>query len=82
MLLAAVPAAASLRLRPLFVLLVALAVGVLFTVAVQLAFDHGRIVLFVYPLLALGLSTSARSSSSTGGRARTAGAEVQSQTPA
>jgi adenylate cyclase len=35
----------------------ALLVGALFTVAAQLAFDHGRIVLFVYPLAALTLSS-------------------------
>jgi CHASE2 domain-containing sensor protein len=54
---AALPAAASLRLRPLWVLLLGPVVGVLFTAVVQLAFDHGWIVLLVYPLIALGLST-------------------------
>ena len=34
----------------------ALAVGAVFAGAVQLAFDHGRIVLFTYPLAAMGLS--------------------------
>jgi CHASE2 domain-containing sensor protein len=56
-LLAAWPAAAVLRLRPLVVLGLALATALLFAVAAQLAFDHGRIVAFVYPLLALGVST-------------------------
>jgi adenylate cyclase len=56
-LLAAAPAVAVLRLRPLVVLGMALATGLLFAVAAQLAFDHGRIVAFVYPLLALGVST-------------------------
>jgi CHASE2 domain-containing sensor protein len=56
-LLPAIPAAASLRLRPLSVLLLGLVAGVLFAAVVQLAFDHGRIVLLAYPLIALGLST-------------------------
>ncbi len=33
------------------------AIGVLFTIAVQLAFNSGRIVTFVYPLLALAIGT-------------------------
>jgi CHASE2 domain-containing sensor protein len=56
-LLAAAPALAVLWLRPLVVLGLALATGLLFAVTAQLAFDHGRIVAFVYPLLALGVST-------------------------
>ncbi len=48
---------ASLRLRQLRSLLVAVVLAALFTVAVQLAFDSGRIVTFVYPLLALALAT-------------------------
>jgi CHASE2 domain-containing sensor protein len=56
-LLAAIPAAASLRLGPLWVLLLGVGVGVLFAAVVQLAFDHDRIVLLAYPLIALGLST-------------------------
>jgi CHASE2 domain-containing sensor protein len=56
-LLAAAPAVAVLWLRPLVVLGLALATGLLFAVAAQVAFDHGRIVAFVYPLLALGVST-------------------------
>ena len=55
--LAAVPAVATTRLRPLQVLLLAIAIGVLYAVAAQLAFNHGQIVLFVYPLIALALST-------------------------
>jgi CHASE2 domain-containing sensor protein len=55
--LAAVPAVAIMRLRPLQVLLLAIAVGALFAVAVQLAFNHGRIVLFACPLIALVLAT-------------------------
>lgn len=47
----------SLRLRQWRVLLGALALGVLFTVAVQVAFDDGLIVSYVYPLLALALGT-------------------------
>jgi adenylate cyclase len=47
----------SLRLRQWRVLLGALALGILFTVAVQVAFDDGLIVSYVYPLLALALGT-------------------------
>jgi CHASE2 domain-containing sensor protein len=56
-LLAVIPAAASVRLRPLWVLPLGLAVGVLYAVAVQLAFNHGLIVLLLAPLIALALST-------------------------
>ncbi len=56
-LFAAAPAVAVVWLRPLLVLGLAIAAGLLFTVAAQLAFDHGRIVAFVFPLLALGVST-------------------------
>jgi adenylate cyclase len=35
---------------------IALAAGAVFAGAVQLAFDHGRVVLFTYPLAAMGLS--------------------------
>ena len=49
--------ALSRSFRPLISLPAALLTGVLFTVAVQLAFDHGTIVLFVYPLAALALSS-------------------------
>ena len=40
-----------------WVLLLGLVVGVLFARRRTVAFDHGRIVLLVYPLIALGLST-------------------------
>ena len=56
-LFAAAPAVAVVWLRPLLVLGLAIAVGLLFAVAAQLAFDHGRIVAFVFPLLALAVST-------------------------
>jgi adenylate cyclase len=48
---------ASLRLHQLRSLLVAVALGGLFAVAVQLAFNAGRIITFVYPLLALAIAT-------------------------
>jgi adenylate cyclase len=47
----------SLRVHPLRALLDALAAAVVFTVAVQVAFDNGWILSFVYPLLALTLAT-------------------------
>ncbi len=47
----------SLRLRQWRSLLGAVTLGLLFTVAVQVAFDDGLIVSFVYPLLALALGT-------------------------
>ncbi|HST34529.1 MAG TPA: adenylate/guanylate cyclase domain-containing protein [Solirubrobacteraceae bacterium] len=47
----------SLRLRRLRSLVDALALALLFTVAVQVAFNSGLIVSFVYPLLALVLGT-------------------------
>ena len=53
---AAVPLG-SLRLRGWRSLLDALALAVVFTIAVQIAFDGGAIVAFVYPLLALALGT-------------------------
>ena len=53
---AAVPLA-SLRVSRWRSMLVALALGLLYTIAVQLAFNSGRIVTFVYPLLALALGT-------------------------
>jgi hypothetical protein len=55
-LLAAIPAVASLRLSSLWVLLLGLVVGIVFALAAQWAFDHGRIVLLVYPLIALVIS--------------------------
>src|SRR3954447_12663231 len=47
---------AALRLR-LWGLLVALVAAALFLVAAQIAFDNGKIVTFVYPLLALAVGT-------------------------
>ena len=47
----------SLRLRPWRALASALALAVVYTIAVQVAFDSGRIVTLVYPLLALALGT-------------------------
>jgi adenylate cyclase len=47
----------SLRLHHWRALLDAVALAVLFTVAVQIAFDNGLIVTFVYPLLALAVGT-------------------------
>jgi adenylate cyclase len=55
---AAVPLG-SLRVARWRSLLDALALAVLFTVGVQLAFDHGWIVSYVYPLLALAVGTLA-----------------------
>jgi adenylate cyclase len=48
---------ASLRLSPLRSIAIALVIGALFAVGVQLAFNSGTIVSFVYPLGALVLST-------------------------
>jgi adenylate cyclase len=48
---------ASLRLPPAASLGLAVAIGVVFAVVVQLAFNGGTIVSFVYPLLALALSS-------------------------
>ncbi len=48
---------ASLRLRGWHSPALALAVGALFALAAQLAFNHGRVVLLTYPLLALLLSS-------------------------
>jgi adenylate cyclase len=50
---------ASVRLRPSRSLALALAGAVVFTVAVQLAFNSGHIVSLVYPLLALVIATLA-----------------------
>ena len=47
----------SLRLRGWRALLDALALAVVFTIATQVAFNSGRIVAFVYPLLALAVGT-------------------------
>jgi adenylate cyclase len=56
LLLAAAPAAATLRLKPLASLLAAVGLGLLYTLVTQLAFDSGTVLPFVYPLLALALS--------------------------
>jgi len=56
-LLGAVVPLGSLRVRPRRSLLSALALAIVFTVAVQVAFNTGLIVAFVYPLLALALGT-------------------------
>jgi len=47
---------AAIRLRGWRAPLLAVGVGALFAGAVQLAFTHGRVVVFTYPLLALGVS--------------------------
>jgi adenylate cyclase len=47
----------SLQVRPRRALLSSLALAAVFTIAVQVAFDSGLIVDFVYPLLALALGT-------------------------
>jgi adenylate cyclase len=54
-LLALVAPLAGLRLPPFRTLAVAVAAGALFAAGVQLAFNHGRVFGFVYPLLALGV---------------------------
>jgi len=56
LLLAAVPAAVTLRLSALPALLTAVALALLYTVAVQVAFDSGTVLPVVYPLLGLVLS--------------------------
>jgi adenylate cyclase len=50
-----VPAIAR-RLSPLRTLLATLAVGALYAVGVQVAFDHGHVLTFVYPLVGLAFS--------------------------
>jgi adenylate cyclase len=55
-LLAFIPTFTSLKLPPLRALLLTALLAAGFAVAVQFAFNHGRIVSFVYPLLALGIS--------------------------
>src|SRR5205085_3207338 len=49
--------AISLGNRPRFSMPIAVATAIGFTVATQLSFNHGRILLFTYPLAALALST-------------------------
>lgn len=51
--------ALSLRVRPIVSMPVALLAGGALAVGVQVAFDHGTIVSFVYPLAALTISTVA-----------------------
>jgi CHASE2 domain-containing sensor protein len=46
------------RLRATFIVIIALAAGALYAVAVQIAFDHNWIASLTYPLVALGLSTA------------------------
>jgi adenylate cyclase len=58
-LFALLPALVSLRLRALYLPAVAIVAGGLFALATQIAFDHGSVVLFTYPLVALVLSTVA-----------------------
>ncbi|MGZ4187792.1 MAG: CHASE2 domain-containing protein [Solirubrobacteraceae bacterium] len=48
----------GMRARPLITILLAVALGIAFTVGVQLAFNSGSIVTFVYPLGALLLATA------------------------
>src|SRR5881394_4129208 len=55
-LLALIPSFTALKLPPLRSLLLTVGLAAGFAVAVQFAFDHGRVVTFVYPLLALGIS--------------------------
>jgi len=47
----------GIRVSPVIAMSVAVLFAGLFSVATQLAFDHGRIVSFVYPLTALALSS-------------------------
>jgi len=49
--------ALAIRLRAVATPLIAVAAGGLFALAVQIAFDHGRVLLFSYPLLALVLAS-------------------------
>jgi adenylate cyclase len=56
LLLAAAPAAATLWLKPLSALLTAVGLGLAYTLIVQLAFDSGTVLPFVYPLFALILA--------------------------
>ncbi len=55
--LALVAPVASLRAKPLLAILAALVLAGLFVVGVQIAFDHGWVVSFVYPLIAVALAT-------------------------
>jgi adenylate cyclase len=55
-LLALIPSFTALKLPPLRALFLTIALAAGFAAAVQFAFNHGRIVAFVYPLLALAIS--------------------------
>jgi adenylate cyclase len=55
-LMAAAPAAATVRLKPIPALLVAAALGIAYAGLTQIAFDGGAVLPVVYPLLALVLS--------------------------
>ena len=57
LLLALIAPLASLRFSPFRALLVAVAAGVVFAVGVQLLFNLGWVVAFVFPLVALAIST-------------------------
>ena len=57
LLLGMIPAIVNLRLAPLRAFLVAVGVAAAYTLLVQLLFDWGLIVSYVYPLLALALSS-------------------------
>ena len=59
LLFALLPALVSLRLRALFVPAVSILVGGLFALGTQIAFNHGTVLLFTYPLAGLALSTVA-----------------------
>jgi adenylate cyclase len=50
------PALLGLRLRPQYTFAVVLLVGWLFAYATQIAFDHGSVLPFTYPLVALALA--------------------------
>jgi adenylate cyclase len=56
LLMAAAPAAATLRIKALPALLVAIALGLVYLVAAQLCFDAGIVLPVLYPLLALTVS--------------------------
>jgi adenylate cyclase len=56
LLLGAVPAAVTLRLRPPLALVTALGLGIAYAVATQIAFDSGTVLPVVYPLFACVLS--------------------------
>ncbi len=56
-LLALVAPLASLRLSPFRAFAVAVATGALYAVVVQFAFNQGKVVAFVYPMIALAVST-------------------------